>query len=138
VDTDVQTADYVGLAMALSLAVSRSDQAARLALEAGAEWGRQAVRPVDRAADPLLARQHLVDMLGRMGFAPETDDDCGTVQLTRCPMLEAACMHPEVVCAVHLGFVRGVLDEYGVDTVDTALRPFSSPGACELTLTKPA
>ena len=37
------------------------------------------------------------------------------VRLARCPLLEAAHRHPEVVCAVHLGIVRGALEEYGAD-----------------------
>jgi predicted ArsR family transcriptional regulator len=54
------------------------------------------------------------------------------VRLTRCPLLEAAHRHPDVVCAVHLGIVRGALDEQGADPSGTALAPFAEPGACVL------
>jgi hypothetical protein len=40
-----------------------------------------------------------------------------------------------VVCGVHLGVVRGALQELGSDperTERTALQPFSEPGACRL------
>jgi len=56
------------------------------------------------------------------------------VRLTLCPLLEAAHKHPDVVCGVHLGIVRGALEEYGADPTGTDLLPFSEPGACRLEL----
>jgi predicted ArsR family transcriptional regulator len=61
----------------------------------------------------------------------------GVVKLCRCPLLEAAHEHPEVVCGVHLGVVRGALEVLGADpdqTEHTTLQPFSEPGACRLDL----
>jgi predicted ArsR family transcriptional regulator len=68
-----------------------------------------------------------------LGFSPRTDEaDVSHVRLTRCPFLEAAARHQEVVCAVHLGLARGVLAEHGVDPEGTRLLPFAEPGACRL------
>jgi hypothetical protein len=39
-----------------------------------------------------------------------------------------------VVCGVHLGIVRGALEEYGADSDRTDLQPFAEPGACRLDL----
>ena len=48
------------------------------------------------------------------------------------PLLEAARRHRDVVCGVHLGIVRGALEEYAADPADSALVPFAEPGACLL------
>ena len=69
----------------------------------------------------------------RAGFAPEHEGD-EQVRLTRCPLLEAAHRHPEVVCGVHLGIVRGALEEYGADPEGSDLLPFAEPGACRLVM----
>src|SRR3546814_19925983 len=57
-------------------------------------------------------------------------DKATTVRLTRCPLLETAKEFPDVVCGVHLGIVRGALEEYGGDSERTDLFAFSEPGAC--------
>ena len=72
-------------------------------------------------------------MLGDLGFAPvPQEDDPAQVRLTRCPLLEAAHRHPEVVCGVHLGIVRGALAQLGADPSGAGLVPFAEPGACRL------
>lgn len=74
-------------------------------------------------------------MLDDLGFTPEVvPERPAEIRLTRCPLLEAAHRHPEVVCAVHLGIVRGALTEYGADPAGSALVPFAEPGACRLVL----
>ena len=78
------------------------------------------------------ARREVIHLLDELGFAPEQEDGGARVALTRCPLLEAAHRFPEVVCAVHLGIVRGALDEYGADATGTDLVPFAEPGACRL------
>jgi predicted ArsR family transcriptional regulator len=52
--------------------------------------------------------------------------------LTQCPLLDAARTHPDVVCGVHLGIVRGALQEWGTSLGEVELLPFSEPGACRL------
>jgi predicted ArsR family transcriptional regulator len=69
-----------------------------------------------------------------VGFCPEADERATTARLTRCPLLETAKEYPDVVCGVHLGIVRGALEEYGADDTHTDLEPFSEPGACRLEL----
>ena len=56
-----------------------------------------------------------------------------TLRFERCPVLDLARRHPEVVCSVHLGLLRGVLaGTLDVDAIE--LRPFAEPGACILRL----
>lgn len=134
---DGGTGEYAGLAAALAgtLAATSSDPR-RDALRAGEEWGREIVR--DRGASgtadsPGDARDRVVGLLDDLGFAPRPDEHrSDEVQLTHCPLLAAAHRHPEVVCGVHLGIVRGALSEYGVAADGAALEPFAVPGACRL------
>ena len=110
------------------------------AVAAGVEWGHE----LARAADPALqtddddqswvARGQVVALLEQMGFAPEADPERRSVRLPRCPLLDAAREHPDVVCGVHLGIAKGALREHGADDAGTALLPFSEPGACRLHL----
>ena len=146
--------EYAGLASALAAQIVRTSRQPRAdSIEAGRVWGRELVRrslvtvalaadegPVRGAAMPLSAvatRRKVVTLLEELGFAPSPDARVGVVKLRRCPLLEAAHQYPEVVCGVHLGVVRGALDELGADadrTERTALQPFSEPGACRLDL----
>ena len=56
------------------------------------------------------------------------------MRLTTCPFLDAAKRHPEVVCQIHLGIVRGALNRLGADADVAALQAFAEPGACLLGL----
>jgi predicted ArsR family transcriptional regulator len=88
-------------------------------------------------ASAVAKRRQVVALIDGLGFAPTADARVGVVKLHRCPLLEAAHRNPEVVCSVHLGMVRGALDELGADpeqTEQTALQPFSEPGSCRLDL----
>lgn len=129
--------EYAGLAAALAATIARtSENPGRVATAAGEEWGRELAR--DRGAAPVsprAGRDHVLQLLEDLGYAPETTPEHpADVRLTRCPLLEAAHRHREVVCAVHLGIVRGALIEYGVDPAGSELEPFVAPGSCLLVL----
>ena len=154
--------EYAALASVLAAHIARtSSHPGTDAIEAGRMWGRDLVRQSRRgkgaqdeagitdgssseappavAAAPsaVAARRELVAMLDELGFAPTADARAAVIKLHRCPMLEAAHQQPEVVCGVHLGIVRGALKELGLGpdrTENTALQPFSEPGACRLDL----
>lgn len=152
-ESDQGANDYAGLASALAAQIIRtSQQPGADAIEAGRGWGRDLVRrshvgagegeghpaPNEaRAPSAVAARREVVALLDELGFAPSPDARAAVIKLRRCPLLEAAHEFPEVVCGVHLGIVRGALDELGNDpdrTERTALQPFSEPGACRLDL----
>lgn len=129
--------EYAGLASTLAAAIHHASRRPRAAaIEAGTTWGRDLASEHGRPAraDETGARRAVVALLDRLGFAPRTDRSNTTVRLTRCPLLEAARRHPDVVCGVHLGIVRGALEEYGATGVGSELHPFSDPGACRLQL----
>jgi predicted ArsR family transcriptional regulator len=131
-----EEAEYAGLAAALSRAVASSavDPAA-LAEAHGRDWGRDMV--VRRRDDDgsTSAAAVVVATLDDLRFAPRVAPEAPTVvRLERCPLLETAHRFPDVVCAVHLGMVRGVLERLGESSEGTELRPFAEPGACLLEL----
>ncbi len=158
VGSEPSAREYAGLASALATQIARSSQHPRSdSIEAGRTWGRDLIRdgrakvaadgataadsttthPTAPATAAIAARREVVRLLDDLGFAPLADGRVGVVKLRRCPLLEAAHQCPEVVCGVHLGVVRGALEELGADarrTEETALQPFSEPGACRLEL----
>ncbi len=136
---DVGTAgsEYAGLAATLAAHIHRtSADPSEDAVAAGRAWGHDLAQssgpPPELGA--VGARRKVVALLDEVGFAPETDQRATTARLTRCPLLETAKDYPDVVCGVHLGIVRGALDEYGADSSRTDLTPFAEPGACRLHL----
>ena len=126
--------EYARLAVALAdaLVLSSSDPAGHAAA-VGEEWGRELARErrirTGTAEDP---RSEVVGLLDDLGFEPRPGDEAPEVQLTRCPLLEAAHRSPGVVCGIHLGIVRGALDELGADPEGSELEPFAAPGYCRL------
>lgn len=128
------SSEYAGLAAALAASLARTPAPVELATDAGEEWGRQLATDRGAAAtSPETARREVVSLLDDLGFAPAvTPDRPEEVRLTRCPLLEAAHRHPEVVCAVHLGIVRGALAAHDAPPDGTRLMPFAEPGACRL------
>ena len=136
-DIGVAGSEYAGLAATLAAHIHRTSSDPRAdAVGAGHAWGRELARKAGRpeASGSVAARRKVVELLDEVGFAHETDDRATTAHLTRCPLLETAKEYPDVVCGVHLGIVRGALEEYGADGERTDLQPFAEPGACRLEL----
>jgi predicted ArsR family transcriptional regulator len=113
-----------------------SEDTAASAERAGAAWGRFVVDrpPPFTALDAEDGIERLVGMLREFGFDPalEDEDPTGTprVVLRRCPFLDVAREHQEVVCSVHLGLMRGALDELGVAVEALDLLPWATPEGC--------
>jgi predicted ArsR family transcriptional regulator len=142
VEHDPRVRDYAGLAGALAGHLSRTSAApGDAAQEIGREWGRELAggAPAGAAGGRgREARRRTLTLLAGLGFAPDADAAATTAALRRCPLLDVARAHPEVVCNVHLGVVRGALETYGGDPGPAALLPFAEPGACRLHLAAPA
>ena len=133
--------EYAGLARALARHLARSSaRPQEEAREAGREWGAQlaAERSQGERVSTAAARRSVVDLLDGLGFAPEGDRRAERVRLRRCPLLDAALEHPDVVCGVHLGIAEGALEAWGASSEATRLVPFAEPGACLLHLAAPA
>lgn len=74
-------------------------------------------------------------LLERLGFAPRPlEGDSSRLELLACPVLQVARERREVVCALHLGILRGALGVHGANPDDVALEPFATPSSCLVTL----
>lgn len=111
-----------------------SPDAAQAAEEAGAAWGRYLVErpPPFAKLSPQEATAKAVKLLADLGFSPETADAEGDrrILLHRCPFQEAVETNQEVVCSVHLGLLRGALQEMGAPIEATRLDPLVGPSLC--------
>lgn len=99
----------------------------------GERWAEQVV-PVPATRGAMTAEDAATRASGifdRLGFAPETlpIDGKHELALHACPFREVAREHPDVVCAVHLGLLRGILDRLGA-RASSRLRPFVEPDLC--------
>jgi predicted ArsR family transcriptional regulator len=126
--------DYRLLAAILAGSLSGSPDGAATAERAGTAWGRYLVeRPPPLARmTPGEAADHVVRLLDEHGFEPERED--GDVLMHRCPFHDLAEQHGDVVCAVHLGLIRGALAEIGAPITATKLEPFVEPHLCRARL----
>lgn len=117
-----------------SYLASAGRQPGKAARRAGEEWGRfLAERPAPfRRVDARAATRQLVQTLDDIGFAPEptTTGRRRRILLHHCPFREAAEQHREVVCNVHLGLMRGLLDELDAPVEAEGLEPFVEPDLC--------
>ena len=138
VEQDVRLRDYAGLTGALAGYLERTSTDAGAAARAiGRTWGAELAG--EAGAEPDVghraARHRTVALLSMLGFAPEPSSSAATsVALRRCPLLDVARAHPDVVCNIHLGIVQGALEAFGGDPEPTAMLPFAEPGACRLRL----
>ncbi|MBC7593181.1 MAG: transcriptional regulator [Kineosporiaceae bacterium] len=122
--------EYAGLATALAGQLERSSLHPQdEAISAGEKWGKE----LAEAAPPVEGVRHqLITLLDELGFSPESDRSDGAVRLRSCPMIEVAQQHPDVVCGVHKGMIRGILKNIGGDPESTELLAFYEPDACHL------
>jgi predicted ArsR family transcriptional regulator len=123
------TDEYRLLASVLTAALARDADAADRAETAGWRWGRYLAtrRPPFALLPDEAAMAEVVRVLDEQGFAPEADG-C-EIRLRKCPYLELAEQHPEVICSVHKGLIAGALDELGSE-LGTDLEPFVEPTLC--------
>ena len=135
--TASRVAEYAGLATVLASVIARHSPDPRgEALEAGQNWGNLLgkAKGLPHGRGTVSVRRAVVALLTDLGFSPEPSARATSVRLTRCPLLDAARAEPDIVCGVHLGIVRGAIQEWGADSQNAELLPFSEPGACKLLL----
>ena len=134
-DTNSEQRSYPLLAKILaSLMADALPDAAQTATDAGRAWGHYLTErstPYTRISEQ-EAVEALVRILDTMGFAPEPTGggDATQIHLRNCPFLEVAELNGQVVCAVHLGIMQGVLAELGAPVTADRLEPFVEPSLC--------
>ena len=114
--------DY-GLAARLLAAAAERDATGTTAAalrEAAESLGRDIAREAEEGTG-------IEERLRRRGYEPYDAGD-GVVRLRNCPFHAAAREFPEVVCAMNLALLRGLLSGPGARGLDTALEP--GPGRC--------
>lgn len=109
------------------------------AVEAGREWGRYLTEPPPpyQRLDAGQAIGKLTAALAEIGFASEAvaEGSSCRLRLHQCPFREVAERHQDVVCALHLGLMQGVLEQLRAPVRADQLLPFAEPGACIAELT---
>ncbi len=135
-----QAGGYALLAEVLAGQLDDTDGAA-LAQRAGRRWlhpttgpgagtaaatGGGATATLDEAAVRATA------LFTELGFDPvrTAQDGAARIELHACPFLDVARRHPDVVCGVHLGLLRGTVDGLAPQAFDAELHPFVRPGVC--------
>jgi predicted ArsR family transcriptional regulator len=115
----------------LSEALSRQDNGASRAVDAGRMWANELTDDT-RSTDGSSPRGVLTGVLDRLGFDPVGDDN-DAIRLLACPFREAAARHPEVVCSVHRGLIQRTVEIAGADSAAAVLTPFVKPELCTVT-----
>jgi predicted ArsR family transcriptional regulator len=121
-----------------------ADDAGGVAERAGRAWGQGLVSRTRRhpsgEGTGTEERQlgSLVETLSRVGFDSHVheDDDGLRVDIGHCPFLDVAREHQDVVCALHLGLMRGVLEGSGSDIAVAGLQPLVEPSLCHARLVR--
>ena len=103
------------------------------AAELGRSWGPSLVgeRP-RRALSRTESVSELVDVLGELGFKPESPASRRPkeIRLRHCPFQDLVQIHGTMICGLHLGLMQGVLTAMrGPVTVDR-LDPIVEPDLC--------
>lgn len=130
---------YRLLAAVLARALAGSSDAESRAMAAGEAWGRYLIDR-DEPHDPTTgddAVAHLLRLLEAQGFAPEISfgqPEGTSICMRRCPFDDLAHVARSVVCAVHLGLLRGALGELRSPIEVRSLVPFVEPGHCVASL----
>jgi predicted ArsR family transcriptional regulator len=100
----------------------------------GRVWSRSLELPVGRPGSTTEqdALTTLTGALEDVGFDCRAVDDADAmrVEVTHCPFLEVAAEHQDVVCAIHLGLMRGVLERINAPIGVRDLEPLVEPSLC--------
>lgn len=126
-------------ALANSLAAQAADPVGA-ARHSGEAWGRTLAQPASsRSSSPRsTARRQLFEVLDQMGFYPEPypKRQPREIRIHNCPFREVAETNQEVVCAIHLGMMQGLLAALDAPFDVSRLDAFVTPGMCVAHLTE--
>lgn len=102
--------------------------------QTGREWSRTLPLPTRHPGrdDETDALDVLVGSLDDVGFESRAVETGGSlrIEVTHCPFLEVAAEHEDVVCALHLGLMRGVLEQRQAPLRVEGLEPLVEPSLC--------
>ena len=117
---------YRDLARLLAQQLSELPDMPNEALRAGRRWA--GVLNGMPLPTELLSRSETIgvvtELLQRLGFRPEADEDHGRVLLHHCPFVEIAKESRVVVCGVHLGMLKATVERLDAPLDVAGLDPF--------------
>jgi predicted ArsR family transcriptional regulator len=102
------------------------------AIEAVGEERGRALVAGDEGATPADAIAAVLRLLSEFGFRPQLrrTRQGQRVDMRPCPFGDTARSYSSVVCPLHLGLMRGALEQLGSRVEATALEPFVEPNLC--------
>lgn len=117
---------------------------AERAVEAGRRWARAALpddppgpdAPPDKARVARAVKALFTEIGFEPALRPATERrsaggaDETVLDLYACPFAALAEDHPGLICNVHLGLLRGTLEQLGADDLRAELVPWSAPDNC--------
>lgn len=112
-------------------------EAPQRAEEAGRAWARDELVGAPPTSPTMEgATATISGLFGELGFDPEVtaDGDDTRILLHACPFHAVAEAHPEVVCSLHRGLLRGALEQLGSPGTRTQLLPRETPHLCVVQL----
>ncbi len=117
-----------------SYLAASSTTPAQQAEKAGQAFARRQGPPASLIADPSAEEsvRHVIALFTELGFEPELHPHGQDLQLRlrACPFHALASKYPEVVCAMHLGLLRGTLAQLKAPVTARRIRPFVEPHLC--------
>ncbi len=128
--------------MLTSLIAGTMPEPGKAAEAAGREWGAYLTEqpPPYQKLSAGQAIGKLTEIMEELGFAPQAEDGDGDGQyrlcLRQCPFREVAQHHQDVICALHLGLMRGALARMRAPVTADRLDPFVEPSLCVAHLTE--
>jgi predicted ArsR family transcriptional regulator len=122
--------------MLASMIAGTMPEPGKAAEEAGREWGAYLTEPLQPyqklPAEKAIGK--LSAIMDELGFAPRAQAGPGSgeylLSLRQCPFREVARHHQDVICALHLGLMRGALERMRAPLSARRLDPFVEPGLC--------
>lgn len=127
---------YLQLArlMAQSWANNTQGTPAERAELAGREWAKSSIPEREPGERPLGQIASEVNALfTEIGFEPELQETPEGVEfeLHACPFGAIAAEHPEIVCNIHLGLMRGVMERLAGVGASAKITPRATPSMCQ-------
>lgn len=120
--------------MAQSWASDFAGSPAERAEHAGREWAKSNISIRETGPRPLSQVAAEVNALfTEIGFEPEMVDteDGVEFELHACPFGAIASEHPEIVCNIHLGLLRGTMERLTGVGYKAKITPWVTPSMCQ-------
>jgi len=124
-----------GYQLLAEMLVSHLDESGQSndAEDAGRAWARR-IRTTTPAGygDLTATTRAVVALFTEMGFDPAVTArrQGNRINLRACPFRALAEQHRAVVCRLHLGLLKEIVDQVGAGTVSAGLSPFVRPDLC--------